>query len=111
MNGKNVTVNNGKLPIVSLTSGILALSPILAYLALIIITYTLLKNPIDEKLILNIMIPFLIIGIILAINAIVCGCMNYRQKREDIHIKSKNFNIAGIIMGTIVILFAIFFLL
>jgi hypothetical protein len=109
MNERNMNRNYSKLPIVSLTSGIIALSPIVAYLTLLIITHTILSNPIDEKIILNIMISSIIIGVILAINAIICGGINYRKTKGINHTIRKNFDIAGIIMGIAVIFLSLFF--
>jgi hypothetical protein len=101
-----------KLSVASLVTGILAFSPALIYILMLVITYTFLKSPIDEKIILNIMIPSLVIGIVLAIAAVICGSIDSKKIETGFYSKKgKSFDIAGIVMGVVVILFAVFFLL
>lgn len=76
------------------------------------ITYTVLRNPIDEKTILNIMAPSFVVGTVMAIVAVVCGSIDSKKIETGLcGKKGKSFDIAGIVMCVVIILFAVFFLL
>lgn len=102
----------GKLSITSLVTGILAVSPALLYCFLWMPITNFLRNATDVSVIPYIILPLISIDIGLAIAAVVCGSIDLRKIKVGLHNKKdKGFDIIGIIMGGVVILFAIIFAL
>lgn len=95
--------NYRKLPITSLITGILSLT-VFSFQALQMWVSNYLITD-TERLIFNFGV-LIILGIILPIVAIVCGSIDLTRIRKGIHRNKlfKGFDIAGIVLGSIIFL-------
>lgn len=102
-----------KLSLASLVTGIVSLSLAVLYNFLwMIIANSLQKYIVDAGMIPNIILPFIVIVLGLAIIAVVCGSIDLKKIKAGIYSnKGKGFDIAGIILGSIFILLALTFAL
>ncbi|MHB1346939.1 MAG: hypothetical protein ACYCXK_05545 [Candidatus Humimicrobiaceae bacterium] len=98
-----------KLSIVSLVTGIVSLSLAVLYNFLwMVIANFLQKYVVDVGIMPYIILPFLLIRLGLAIVAVVCGSIDLKKVKAGIYSKKgKGFDIAGIVLGSIVILLAL----
>jgi hypothetical protein len=101
-----------RLSIGALVTGILGLSPIVLYNFLWMPIAIFLRSFVEPNIIPNIILPFIAAALGLSITAVVCGSIDLnRIKKGFYNNKGKGFDIAGIVMGGVVILFAIIFML
>ncbi|MHB1346940.1 MAG: hypothetical protein ACYCXK_05550 [Candidatus Humimicrobiaceae bacterium] len=109
MNNDAKLYNYGKLPAISLISGLLSLG-IFTFTKIIKWTSTL---PFSDNLNLNIGLSITgIIGICLPIIAIICGNIDLKRIKKGLH-KNKVFkglDITGILLGSIVLFIVAFFI-
>ncbi len=101
-----------KLSVASLVTGILGLSPMVLYNFLWMPISNFLRSTVDVSIIPNIILPFVSAAMGLSIAAVVCGSIDLNKIKKGLYSnKGKSFDIAGIVMGGVVILFAIIFML
>lgn len=101
-----------KLSVASLVTGILGLSPMVLYNFLWMPISNFLRSFVESNIIPNIILPFITAALGLSIAAIVCGSIDLNKIKKGLYSnKGKDFDMAGIVMGGVVILFAIIFML
>jgi len=101
-----------KLSVTSLVTGILSISFGILYNFLWMPIANLLNSSFDVSVIPFIVLPGIGIAIGLAITAVVCGSIDLnRIKKGTYNRKGKGFNIAGIVLGGLFILFVLLFAL
>ena len=102
-----------KLSVAALVTGILGLSLLALYNFAWMPLGFLLSKLVETTNIMQIfIIPFIAIVLCLSIAAVVCGSIDLSRIKKGLYNnKGKGFDIAGIIMGGIVLLFAIVFIL
>jgi hypothetical protein len=101
-----------KLSVASLVTGILAISLAGLYSFLWMPIANFLQNSIVMSTIPYVIISFISIVLGLSIAAVVCGSIDLKRIRAGLYSKKgKGFDIAGIVLGGVFILFALYFAL
>ena len=102
-----------KLSVAALITGILAVSFCMIYFLLWEFIGNLLQRLIaDVGFMRYIIISFICVGIGLTITAVVTGSIDLKRIKKGIYsIRGKGFDITGIILGSLLILFALIFYL
>jgi len=100
-----------KLSLAALVTGIVSVSLAFLYNFLwMVIANFLQKHVVDVGMMPYIILPFIVLG--LAVAAVVCGSIDLKRIKAGIYSKKgKGFDIAGIVLGSIFILFALTFAL
>lgn len=102
-----------KLSLAALVTGIVSVSLAFLYNFLwMVIANFLQKHVVDVGMMPCIILPFIGIVLGLAVAAVVCGSIDLKRIKAGIYSKKgKGFDIAGIVLGSIFILFALTFAL
>ena len=101
-------MRNRKLSNISLITGILAI--ILSFIYITLALSDILRIPIEylSTFLISLYVSISVI-LLLAISSIVCGCIDLKKSLSKNFKKSRTFDITGIILGSIVIVAALFF--
>ena len=101
-----------KLSVAALVTGIISISLLVLYNFLWMVIATILEKFLTTQRIPNVIIPFMVIILGLSITAVVCGSIDLKRIKVGVSSKKgKGFDIAGIVLGSIFILFALMFVL
>jgi len=101
-----------KLSITALVTGILAVGLAGLYNFLWMLIANFLQKSVDVRILPSIIVSFILIVLGLSIAALVCGIIDLKRiKARFCSKKGKGFDIAGIVLGSVFILFALFFVL
>ena len=112
MNNKIKSEKYRKLSIAALVTGILTVSLASLYNFLWMPISNFLRDSIDISVIPYVILPFISVVLVLSIAAVICGSIDLKRIKANLYSrKGKGFDIAGIVMGGIFILFAIIFIL
>jgi hypothetical protein len=110
MNNKVAPEKYRKLSIASLVTGILAVSLAGLYNFLWMPVSNILQNSLDMRIIPYFIVSFICIVLGLSIAAVVCGSIDLKRIKAGLYSKKgKGFDISGIVLGSVFILFALFF--
>jgi tellurite resistance protein TehA-like permease len=101
-----------KLSVAALVMGIIGLGSIVLYNILWMPISIFLSKFMEENITPATIIPFIALVLGLSIAAVICGSIDLSRIKKGLYNnKGKGFDIAGIVLGGIVVLIAIIFML
>ncbi len=100
-----------RLSVAALVMGIISLGSIVLYNFLWMPISIFLRKFMETSNIPAIILPFIAAALCLSIAAVVCGSIDLNRIKRGLKNKGRDFDIAGIVMGGVVVLFALIFML